>query len=364
MLIRTSKKLKKINKKISKKYGGRQLLESVLNNFKEGNVAIHNMNNTILIVNYGLNRIEILDMQYNYIGSFGENDDGNKNLHHPRSIAVDQNSGNIIVCDTGSSRIQIFDRNGIYIRTIRECDGVPFHFPKEVSVASNGDILISDQENNRICCFHRDGGHYFTLGEYDSPAIKFNHPYGLTVGFIQGIERIVVCDSHNSKIAIFELDGEFSILIDTSEDDINTLVSIAVDNNSRIHCIELKTPNLIYIYTGSGEIEIQQLNAPKSITPRKITIDKNTGNIYISDTRHNRIALFDSNYNFIRFILDIEIIDNYADGEDGWRYEPMVNNSGIITGYMAHRNPSDYSLDTYNGYGGKYRKHYLQNRQK
>ena len=72
---KTSYNLKRYIKK-SKKKGGKPPLNPInqlLRNVKT--CVVHNINNTILIVNYGLNRIEILNINGEYVGSFGENND-------------------------------------------------------------------------------------------------------------------------------------------------------------------------------------------------------------------------------------------------------------------------------------------------
>jgi len=360
------RQIKRSNK--SRKYGGTPPvipLNGLLRNIKS--CVVHNLNNTILVVNYDLHRIEILDMNRQHIGSFGEHD-----LRNPRAINVEQQTGNIIVTDRNQF-VQVFDRHGMFFRAIRQYGALPFiHPPREVAVTSNGNILISDIENNRICCSNMNGVEQFVLTMYSlgnsvgMPPINFDKPYGVCVGIIDGVERIAIADSHNSKIVIFELDGQLYRYFDTSHLVYvqRTIVNIAIDDNNNIHCIDFGSNNTILIYTTNGHfVRTVQLDAPVSIKPRIIRIDQNTHNIYITDEIHNVIAVFDRNYVFLHLIpelaIDFKIIRKQTDipqgidvdYECGTCLEPLiersssdVNNSrNNVNGYVVQLHQNEQS---------------------
>lgn len=306
--------------KKSKKNGGSPpgispnnlLLNNLLQNIH--GCIVHNLNNTILIVNYGLNRIEILDMERQHIGSFGEGI-----LQKPRCINVNQQNGNIIVTDR-NNLVSIFDRYGNFIRHIKSYAGIRFLFaPKEVAVASNGNIIISDIENARICCFDSNGVELYNIFTYPismNELSTFNTPYGLCTGFIEGEERIIVADSHNSRIVFFDIDGNYIDTLfqdgdglgDSDFIDDDTIANIAVDDNSNIVCVDLVSTDRLIIFDGeSGIHRTVQLNSPIPIRSRFIRIDHATGNIYLTDTSQHLIAVFDRNYQFLHFIPEKEI---------------------------------------------------------
>jgi DNA-binding beta-propeller fold protein YncE len=334
--------------KKNKKYGGKPPsipLRNLLTNIKS--CVVHNINNTILIANYGLNRIEVLDSNRQHIGSFGE-----QYLYHPKFINVDPENGNIIVTNRYHN-VQIFDSQGNFIRVIENVPPINFQFPPyEVAVASNGNILLADIENNRICITDSNGILQFNIINY-GPGRVFDHPYGLCVGIIDGVERILVSDSHNSNIVIFELNGEFYRTINTLDEEDTTIVNIAVDDNNTIHCIPGELNDSINLYSSQGDLLRRvRLQAPVSITPRVIRIDHRTGNIYLTDQTNNIIAVFDRNYVFLHYIPEIEIDakiiytqadipvgidDNY---ECGVCIEPLLQRSTIdsrknVNGYIV-----------------------------
>ena len=302
-----SKKLIRFIKKSKK--GGRppNPINALLTNIKS--CIVNTVNNTILVVNYGLNRIDIFDMNYQHIGSFGNSQNPNQNLYHPRNIAIDPENGNVVVADSSNNRIQIYDVNGVYIRTISSFNGLGFLFPKDVAVASNGNILVADHDANRICCYNRNGDELGFANQYrvGPDIIHFRYPYAVAVGIIDGVERILVGDSHNSNVVIFEMDGQVYNSFST-EEHIRTIVSLDVDNNGNIHCIQSEPIERIVIYNSAGVLQrIQTFNLVIPIIPRVIRIDHNTNNIYITDQSHNYIAIFDSNYVFLRFLPELDL---------------------------------------------------------
>jgi DNA-binding beta-propeller fold protein YncE len=303
-------KSKKIIRFIKKsKKGGRppNPINALLTNIKS--CIVNTVNNTILVVNYGLNRIDVFDMNHQHIGSFGNSQNPNQNLYHPRNIAIDPENGNVVVADSSNNRVQIYDINGVYIRTIDSFNGLGFMFPKDVAVASNGNIFVADHDANRVCCYNRNGDELGFANQYQvgPDTIHFNFPYAIAVGIIDGVERILVGDSHNSNVVIFELNGQVYNSFST-EDDIRTIVSLDVDNNGNVHCIQSEPVERIVIYNSVGVLQrIQTFNAPMPIIPRVIRIDHNTNNIYITDQMHNYIAIFDSNYVFLRFLPELDL---------------------------------------------------------
>lgn len=248
-------------------------------------------------------------MNYQHIGTIGESQNPNENLFHPRGIAIDPENGNIIVADTSQDRIQIYDINGVYLRTINSFNGLQISNPKSLAIASNGNIIVSDHSNNRVCYYSRNGDELGFVNQYHvgPDTVYFSHPYAVGVGIINGVERILVGDSHNSNIVIFEMGGQLYNSFST-ENEIGTMVSLDIDNNGNIHCVQAESIERVVIYNSAGVLQrIQSMNTPFSFIPKVIHIDRNSNNIYLTDQRNNCIAIFDSNYVLLRIIPEIDI---------------------------------------------------------
>ena len=85
-----------------------------------------------------------------------------------------------------------------------------FNMPSDVITAPNGDIFVADghggNSNARIVKFAPDGTFIMAWGEQGSGPGQFNAPHGLAMDS-QG--RLFVADRGNSRIQIFDQDGNF-----------------------------------------------------------------------------------------------------------------------------------------------------------
>jgi DNA-binding beta-propeller fold protein YncE len=142
----------------------------------------------------------------------------------PHGFHVDQD-GNIWVTDApfvqgtgtaskGHQVIKFSPQGEILLRL-----GVPgetgnderhFNMPSDVITAPNGDIFVADghggNSNARIVKFAPDGTYITAWGEVGSEPGQFDTPHGLAMDS-QG--RLFVADRSNSRIQIFDQDGNF-----------------------------------------------------------------------------------------------------------------------------------------------------------
>jgi sugar lactone lactonase YvrE len=170
--------------------------------------------------------------------------------HAPFSIASDSTTGNILVCFRDRHSIKIYQPTGALIREIGGYgeERNQLRFPRGIA-AKNGLIYIADADNARVSVFsisgaffqhiglnqltsphsialddqgHRllvtDGSHKVfifsitdgrllnTFGERGLVPGSFNYPRGITVDLFG---NILICDCDNSRIQVFDSNGEF-----------------------------------------------------------------------------------------------------------------------------------------------------------
>jgi DNA-binding beta-propeller fold protein YncE len=83
-----------------------------------------------------------------------------------------------------------------------------FNRPSGVAVAPNGEIFVTDGEgpNNRVVKFSRDGRFIKAWGATGSEPGNFRTPHDIT---IDSRGRVFVADRGNSRVQIFDQDGNF-----------------------------------------------------------------------------------------------------------------------------------------------------------
>jgi DNA-binding beta-propeller fold protein YncE len=83
----------------------------------------------------------------------------------------------------------------------------PFNHPADIAVAPNGDLYIVDgYGNSNVHHFSGDGKHLKTWGTPGAKAGQFTTPHGV---WVDGRERVYVCDRENNRVQIFSLEGDY-----------------------------------------------------------------------------------------------------------------------------------------------------------
>ena len=139
-----------------------------------------------------------------------------------RGISVDE-QGRIIVADTGDRKIKVFDKDGNFIRSFSFfAPSSPLSFrqstartafdpesPCCVEVDGDGNLVISESyrwNKDRISVTSVEGDFIQTFGTKGSDDGQFIAPQGVAV---DGEGKIVVCDSGNGRMSVFDKDGTF-----------------------------------------------------------------------------------------------------------------------------------------------------------
>ena len=134
----------------------------------------------------------------------------------PHGIHVDRD-GNIWVTDNGEAggkgqQVLEFSRGGKLLMTLGRAgvhgtDAETFNQPTDVAIAPNGDIFVSDGHvNARIVKFSKEGRFIKAWGRKGSGPGEFDLPHALA---FDSRGRLFVGDRSNSRIQIFDQDGNF-----------------------------------------------------------------------------------------------------------------------------------------------------------
>jgi len=132
----------------------------------------------------------------------------------PHSLTFDR-EGFIWTTDTAGQVVYKFDASGKLLLTLGKkgmagdnASQELFNQPSGVAIAANGDIYVSDgYVNSRVVHFNKDGKFVRIIGgTKGSEPGQLQLPHGVA---IDSAGRILVGDSDNKRIAVFDKDGKF-----------------------------------------------------------------------------------------------------------------------------------------------------------
>ena len=178
-------------------------------------------------------------------------------------------------------------------RTITQPGG-PFNLPTNLAIAPDGMLFVTDGYGN--CCVHKfdaEGKFLFSWGEPGDGPGQFHLPHGIGIG---SDGRLFVADRENSRIQIFNSEGEFL----DQWTDVARPCEVFIDSDDRVFVAELgwhaglpdpqpdRTGGRVSIFSSSGEL-LSRFGGGKDpyqpgdfIAPHDIWVDSH-GDIYVGE---------------------------------------------------------------------------------
>jgi sugar lactone lactonase YvrE len=155
----------------------------------------------LYVVDTILNRIVIVGLRGQIMGSFGERGNGPGQFNFPTNIARAAD-GSIFVSDTMNFRVQVFDADGRYLRSFgRAGDGAgDFDKAKGIAVDSDGHIYVVEGFHDVVQIFDESGKLLLAFAESGAGAGQLWLPTGIAIAG----DRIYVADSANRRLQVFE----------------------------------------------------------------------------------------------------------------------------------------------------------------
>jgi DNA-binding beta-propeller fold protein YncE len=147
------------------------------------------------------NRIQLFDVDGDYVSSFGGYGHNEGELSLPAGLALDAD-GNLLVADSFNHRVQKFEPSGQFLFAFGGYgtgEG-EFDFPQSVAVAPNGDIFVADTGNDRIQQFDSEGHHILTFGSSGTGDGELDFPEVVAVA---ANGDVYVTDCGNQRIQVF-----------------------------------------------------------------------------------------------------------------------------------------------------------------
>ena len=191
-------------------------------------------------------RIQKLTFNGICVKAVGSKNDGSGplQLNDPGGITVHHTTGQIFVADGNNKRIQVFSNDLSFSHTITLRGDKPY--PRDVSLDCEGHLYVADYGNNCITKYTTAGLFITRFGSCGSSPGQLYRPSSLTIKY----NLVYVSEYGSNRVSVFDTEGSF------------------------LYCFGKR---------GNGKGEFNY--------PSGITTDTN-GNLYVSDTYNNRLAIF------------------------------------------------------------------------
>jgi sugar lactone lactonase YvrE len=242
-------------------------------------------------------------------------------LNAPRAIAPGLHD-DLYVADSRNNRILHISADGSLLHEwgtfadIATGNAPPatFHEPWGVAVGPDGSVYVSDTWNHRVQKFTEDGKHIVSWGQYGQPFPEdpnsksfFWGPRGIAVDS-QG--HVIVADTGNKRIAVFDEDGNFitefgSAGLDPGQFD--EPVSVAVARNGTVYVTDTwnqRVQSFLPNEDGTIYAPLQQwdVNAwfGQSLENKPFIAVSEDKHVFITDPEGFRVIEFTENGEFVR----------------------------------------------------------------
>ena len=157
-------------------------------------VTIHS--NQVYVCDRDNNRIQVFDLDLNFIRSIGSRGSGREEFDCPRDVAFDT-TGNMYVVDNDA--VQVMDSSGQFIRMFGQEGKGRLSHPTALHIADKY-VYISDRSSDRIAVYLTSGQYVTSFGRYGKGEGEFSYPCCITSCF-SGC--IYVCDRDNDRVQVF-----------------------------------------------------------------------------------------------------------------------------------------------------------------
>ncbi len=159
----------------------------------------------IFVVDPPAHRVVAFHADGRLAARFGESGEGPGQLDSPSGIGLDA-GGHLLVVDALNFRIARFTTDGEFISAFGErgdADGLLAR-PKDVALDERGRIYVSDAQRDRVLVYSPEGAFDLEIGESGSGPGDLTLPAGIDVDG----KRLVVADSGNRRIEVYEIAGD------------------------------------------------------------------------------------------------------------------------------------------------------------
>ncbi len=148
-------------------------------------------------------RIEKFDSYLDFVRAFGKRGSGPGEINNPTGVTTDE-AGDIYVTDGSNHKLLKFDAEGNFINEWNGGD-LALYGPRDLVSGPDKKIYFLDSGRNRVAKFDPTTEEFTYWGE----AGRGDGQFGAATGITIADQYVVVVESGNKRIQVFDLDGNF-----------------------------------------------------------------------------------------------------------------------------------------------------------
>lgn len=234
------------------------------------------------------------------VRKWGSDGCGDGEFQSPDGLAVDQQTGEVFVCDGDNGRIQVFSSDGSFLRSWRvqedEEDGESKPGRPCGITFSDGDVYVTDTRNDHVYVFDVSGTLKGQCGLYGSDQGGFTDPKGIAVRN----DEVFVVDSSNDRVQVIDKHGDYLRELGQGELMLDSPTGIAVSNEGEVFVCDSNNDRMV-VFDVDGTY-IRQWGCRGSAdgdfkSPSFVTLSG--GKVVVSEYGNGRVQVFDMDGTYI-----------------------------------------------------------------
>ena len=152
--------------------------------------------NQVYVCDRNNHRIQVFDLDLNFIRSIGSYGTGRGELNAPLDVKFDK-AGNMYIADFNNERVQVMDTSGLFVRALGQ--ERKLRMPSALHIA-NKYVYVSDFIGGCIEVYETSGQFVTSFGRRGHKEGEFDGPFCITSC---ADSFICVCDWRNNRVQIF-----------------------------------------------------------------------------------------------------------------------------------------------------------------
>jgi streptogramin lyase len=251
-------------------------------------------NDNVYVSDCQLDRIQKFDSNGAFITKWGASGTGNSQFSCPYQVTYNPVTNTILVADWGNNRVKIFSLSGTFLGSVGSgaggtADG-DLNGPSGVAVDSIGNYYVAEETNDRVSKFSPAGTFITKWGSTGTADGQFDEPRGVEIG---PDGDVWVADYQNARVQIFSPTGSFVEAFGSSGTDpgqFGSVTDVAFGRDGLVFAPDEGGNRLnIYDLMGVSTFGSSGTGDGQFNTPTYATTDSSSCNLYVADYSNSRV---------------------------------------------------------------------------